>query len=181
MIRLFVAIDFPTKVRRRLADMAGGIPGARWTDEAQMHLTLRFIGEVEEPLLPDIAEALRLVRLPAFELGLEGIGSFGKLRQARVLWAGVKPSDRLAQLQGKIETVLHDLIEPESRKFHPHVTIARLKKPPPDRLGTFLAAHDAFASEPFEVGEFHLYSSFLGQGGAIHTIEATFPLERSGK
>ena len=168
MIRLFVAIDFPTKVRRRLADMAGGIPGARWTDEAQMHLTLRFIGEVEEPL-------------PAFELGLEGIGSFGKLRQARVLWAGVKPSDGLAQLQGKIETVLHDLIEPESRKFHPHVTIARLKKPPPDRLGTFLAAHDAFASEPFEVGEFHLYSSFLGQGGAIHTIEATFPLERSGK
>ncbi len=158
--------------------MAGGIPGARWTDESQLHLTLRFIGEVEEPTLPDIVEALRLIRPPGFELGLEGIGIFGKLRQARVLWAGVTASQDLDHLQGKIEAALQALgLEPEGRKFHPHVTLARLKKAPPDRLRTFLAVHDAFESEPFEASEFHLYSSFLGHHGATHTIEATFQLE----
>ena len=178
MIRLFLAIDFPREVRQRLADMAGGIPGARWTEDSQLHLTLRFIGEVEEPLLPDIAEALRFVRPPGFELGLKGVGIFGKPRQARVLWAGVTKSEALDHLHGKIESTLQGLgLEPEGRKFHPHVTLARLKKAPPDRLSTFLAAPDAFESKPFEVGEYHLYSSFLGHRGAIHTIQATFPLE----
>lgn len=178
MIRLFVALDIPDGVRERLAGLCNGIPGVRWIGPENLHLTLRFIGEVEEPLLPEIDSALSAIRSPAFDLALDGVDVFGDRRRARVLWAGVRGSQSLSALQSKAESALVRAgLEPEARKFHPHITLARLNGLKPDRLVAYLQANAAFMTREFPIEEFVLYSSRLGRGGAIYTREAGYPLD----
>jgi 2'-5' RNA ligase len=177
MIRLFVAIDVPDQARRDLTALCNGVPGAKWVQPEQMHLTMRFIGEVDGAKGRDVASALGEIDAPSFELGLAGVGSFGDRRAAKVLWAGVQAGPELARLQSKIETALQRIgLPPERRKFHPHITLARLNGAPEQRVAEYLRAHSAFASPPFEAESFVLYSSFLSQSGALHRVEASYPL-----
>ena len=177
MIRLFVAIPLPEIVRLRLVGLCTGVPGARWTQPENLHLTLRFIGEVSETSFSDIAEALSLVDGQAFDFHLAGAGQFGDRRRARILWAGIAPNDHLLRLRNQIEGHLqHAGIEPEGRKYSPHVTLARLKNAPMERVARFLGEHGQLNTTPIAAHRFVLFSSHLGQAGAIHTPEVEYPL-----
>jgi len=177
MIRLFTAIDLPAEARERVSGLCCGLPGAKWVDEEQIHLTLRFIGEVDGALFREINEALALVRSAPFTLELKGLGTFPPRKQPRVLWVGVEKNEALVRLRNRVETTLVGCgLAPEGRKFAPHITLARLRDPPLVRLTNFLAGNNLFGCEPFGVEEFHLYSSVLTPKGAIHQLEASYPL-----
>ena len=178
MPRLFVAIDPSAPVRDALTRISHGVPGAKWVAPEQFHLTLRFIGEADNRLCDEIAEALGDVEAPAFRLALDGVGHFPLRGAPRVLWAGVNDGAALGRLHDRIETRLRLIgIAPDRRKFAPHVTLARLKQAPLVKVRDYLALHGAFTSEDFPVTEFHLYSSHLGAAGTIHRVEASYPLD----
>ena len=177
MIRLFVALELPETVRDGLARLQGGVPGARWMTEDQMHLTLRFIGEVSENVAHDIDDTLVGLSAPAFTLELAGTGEFGA-KIPRALWAGVKPNEALMHLQKKVETALLRLgLEPEPRKFSPHVTLARLRNSPREKAIEFLSHHGLFSSGPFSIDHFVLFSSHQGSGGSVYHAERVYPLK----
>ncbi|HYM30425.1 MAG TPA: RNA 2',3'-cyclic phosphodiesterase [Candidatus Cybelea sp.] len=177
MIRLFVAIALPEPVRQRLTMLCAGVPGARWAKPENMHLTLRFIGEVDGATFTDIMDALGHVSVPRFPLQIDGVGQFGEKRRADLLWAGVRPHELLLRLQGKVENALQRLgFDPDPRKFHAHVTLGRLKGTPIERVASFLSGNGGFYLPPFEVSEYVLFSSFLSHGGAIYRAEATYRL-----
>ena len=177
MPRLFVALPLPEDVRRRLGLLAGGVPGARWVDPEKLHLTLRFIGEVDGGWAEDIISALAGVSAKPFELTLAGVGHWGTKERANALWAGVEKNPGLTHLQSKIESALVRLgLEPEGRKFAPHVTLARLSGSPDSRVAKFIADHNLFRLPPFPVTAFTLFSSFLSRGGAIYTPEVEYAL-----
>lgn len=182
MIRLFTGLALPDRVREALLRTCTGLSGARWQRDDQLHLTLSFIGEVEEPVADDIVSALATIRSPAFDLTLSGTGTFGEKKRPRLLWAGVEPNPALEHLRAKGEAALARLgLQREGRKFHPHVTLARLERDVSGaRLGEWLAQHADLWLPPFRVEAFHLYSSHLGQSGAIYTIEESFALEGGG-
>ena len=176
MIRLFVALRIPEAVRDRLVALQGGVPGARWANSEQMHLTLRFIGEVDGNVAHDIDDALALIRAPSFTLELACVGEFGG-KNPRALWAGVRPNEALLHLQKKIETALQRIgLSPESRKFSAHVTLARMKGAPQEKIVQFLTHHALFASGPFDIDDFVLFSSHLSHGGSIYHPERVYPL-----
>jgi len=176
-MRLFVAIDLPESVKERLALLCCGLPGARWVDPDQIHLTLRFIGEVDGGLFRDIRDVLAATEGECFSLQLSGIGFFPPRGKPRVIWAGLQKNESLLKLRNRMESQLVDLgLEPEGRKFSPHITLARLKNTPTIRIVHFLEAHSHFRSDPFFVENFHLYSSILGRKGAVHRIEVSYPL-----
>lgn len=177
MLRLFVALPLPGDVRTALAGLHAGIPGARWMAEENLHLTLRFIGEVDANAADDCAEALDGVRMPPFEIAFEGVGIFGEGHKARLLWAGVRKDEALLRLQRKVESVLVRAgIAPETRKFSPHITLARLRDPAPGPIQTFLTGNADFHAGPAEIEGFALYSSVLTPEGAEYTLEAEYPL-----
>src|SRR5664279_2338417 len=127
MIRLFTAVEIPDAVQLRLSLLQGGIPRARWMPRENLHLTLRFIGEVDHTVARDIDDVLAEIRAPAFTLVLKGVGEFGR-KEGRALWAGVSNGDALQYLAAKIESALQRMGLPaETRKYSPHVTLARLK------------------------------------------------------
>ena len=174
-MRLFVAIALPADLRSALQRLAGGLPGARWTSPENRHLTLRFIGEVERASANEIVEVLARVEAAPFDLEPAGVGTFGTRRQARHLWLGFRPAPALGQLQGRIEHALRRLgLAPERRKFHPHVTLARLRGVPAAKLGGYLQGQGAFTAAPFPVDRFGLYESHLGHDGAHYTLAAEF-------
>lgn len=175
-MRIFAAIDLPEAIRQRLAILGGGLPGARWVAPESLHLTLRFIGEVDGLGFEDVAEALAGVDFDPFDLSLEGVGHFETARKPHTLWAGVAPSRPLQRLHGSVDMALQRAgLPPEGRKYQPHVTLARLKDTPPGRVSEFLAANATLRTEPFRVDGFTLYSSFLSRSGALYRPEAEFP------
>lgn len=177
MYRLFVAIDLPPDIAARVQEICYGIPGAKWVQEEQMHLTLRFIGAVDGGIFRDIKEGLAEISAAPFSLQVKGLGFFPPRKAPRVLWAGVTPVEEVKRLRNRIENFLVGMgIEPEGRKYSPHVTLARLHDTPAARLNRFLAGNNLFATEEFAVSEFHLYSSELTPKGAFHTLEASYPL-----
>jgi 2'-5' RNA ligase len=179
MIRLFVALRPPPVVRDVLADLQEGIPGARWQDDDQLHLTLRFIGEVERPQAEDIAAALAQVHAPAPIVSLSGVGSFGARGRADTLWAGVAPAAPLHHLRAKVEQACARAgLPPERRAFAPHITVARLPRSiggAPEVAG-WCAVHAGLSSAPFELAHLILYQSHLGREGAIYEPVARWPL-----
>lgn len=176
-MRLFVAIPLPDDLRSRLAGLSAGLPGARWVAPENLHLTLRFIGEVGGHEADDIDAALSGIRCQSFALSLAGVGQFGDRRNLRSLWVGVEANEVLSRLQAKIEQALQRAGQPpEKRKFKPHVTLARFKSHPGARLESYLADHGLFRAAPFDVTSFTLYSSYLAQEGAIYSPEAVYPL-----
>ncbi len=177
MIRLFVAIELPGELRRRMEMIQAGIERARWVPEENIHLTLRFIGEVADDVAGDGAEALGTVRAAPFALTVDGAGHFESGKRVRALWLGVERSEALMALRGRIESALVRAgLEPERRKFKPHITIARITDGSPGLARHWLAANAMFRAVPFTVESFTLFSSQLGRDKAIHTAEAIFPL-----
>ena len=178
MPRLFVALSLPDPVKRSLEPLARGLGDVRWLDPEQQHLTLRFIGELDNGRLNEVADALALVEGWPFELGLEGLGHFPPRGEPQVLWVGVAKSAELAGLKRRIDRALAAAdVPPESRKFTPHVTLARIRAPlSRERLATYLMRHSLYRSERFPVSSFHLYSSRLKPDGAQHLLEASYEL-----
>ena len=178
MPRLFVALELPHEVKRSLAPIARGLGDLRWLSGDQQHLTLRFIGELDNGRTDEVAEALALVPGTPFQLRLKGLGHFPPRGELKVLWVGVERTHELERLKRRIDRVLSQLGLPlETRKFAPHVTLARLKRPPErQRLATWLMRHSLYRSEPFPVDAFHLFSSWLRADGADHQVEATYQL-----
>lgn len=181
MIRLFAAIELPGEVRQRIATLRGGIPGARWIEPESLHVTLRFIGDVNESLCSDIDAALMSVRAPSFEIMLEGIGFFGAARAARLLFLPVSRCQPLEFLYSKVESALvRTGLEPEGRKYQPHVTLARLRAAPAHRILDYVAQNNLFRAGPIPVKSFTLFSSHPGERGSIYRAEAVYPLHHAG-
>jgi 2'-5' RNA ligase len=177
MHRLFVALSLPPLLKSQLSALAGGIPGARWVPPENYHLTLRFIGEVESWRADEMDEALAGIRAPRFELALRGLGTFEKAGRIQALWVGVERSEALARLQSKVETALQRVgLEPERRRFAPHVTLARTDKAPPEKLIAFVQAHNLFRAPAVPVEHFTLFSSRLGKDQPVYVPEVEYEL-----
>ena len=176
--RLFVCIELPEFVKEALGGLEGRLRGFSWTRSGNLHLTLKFIGDVDPPLQEDITGALSAIRVERFMMALNGIGCFPGPRRPRIVWAGAGAGHpRLFQLQGKVENALMALgIEPEKRAYSPHITIARLSDVSPETVRQFIKKHGEFETAPFEVTEFCLYRSDFSSRGVIHTREAEWKL-----
>lgn len=182
MPRLFIAIDLPPEAKNRLeALQAGSIPAARPVGRSQMHLTLKFLGDVDGAAFRRVRSVLAEVRAAPFVLGLRGVGCFPPRGAPRVLWAGLDAPPELAALHGQLEQRLAAAgFPPEERDFSPHITLARFKtRPPGEAVARFLRQHAAFAVAPFPVGEVVLYSSLLRPDGPRYTREQVLPLMSS--
>lgn len=176
MHRLFVAIRPPDSVRDLLLDAMDDSPDFRWQSDEQLHLTLKFIGEVDRPVADDIADALDRVRAPAFELRIDGIGSFDH-HNGGALWAGVDPREPVAALAAKIDRAcLTAGVEVERRAFHPHITLARWSGRRTRETADFLRSRKRLASDPFRVDGFALFESHLSRHGAHYEEVAAYPL-----
>ena len=176
MHRLFVAIRPPEDIRDLLVDAMDDGADFRWQDDQQLHLTLRFIGEVERPLAEDIAAALATIRSPSFELRIHGTGRFEQ-RNSGALWAGVEPRAPVAALAAKVERICQSAgLEPERRAFHPHITLARWKGRRSREIATFLDRTRGLTSEPFTADRFILFESRLSRHGAHYEEVAAYPL-----
>jgi len=178
MHRLFVAIRPPEPIRDLLIDAMDDSPALRWVGDDNLHLTLRFIGEVERPLGDDIAHALSRIRAERFELRIAGVGVFEQ-RGGGALWAAVAPREPVAALAAKVERACAAAgLEPERRAFHPHITLARFNRASKPLVKPFLQRTRALASPPFEVASFILYESRLSRHGAHYEEVADFALQR---
>ncbi|NUT00998.1 MAG: RNA 2',3'-cyclic phosphodiesterase [Sphingomonas sp.] len=176
MHRLFIAIRPPEEVRDLLIDAMDDSPALRWVGDEQLHLTLRFVGEVERPVANDIAAALQNVRSPAFDLRIAGVGKFEK-RSGGALWAGIAPKEPAAALAAKVERAVQQAgIEPEHRVFAPHVTLARWNRRNSEAVDAFLRRHSDLRSDPFAVDRFILFESRLSRHGPHYEEVAGFPL-----
>src|SRR5438270_13312791 len=176
MHRLFVAIRPPEPIRDLLIDAMDDSADFRWQDEEQLHLTLRFIGEVERPLANDLAATLVRIRSATFELRVAGVGRFEQ-RSSGALWAGVEPKAPVAALAAKVERVCQEVgLEAERRAFHPHITLARWKGRRTREVQDFLECRRGLFSDPFDVTEFILFESRLSRHGAHYEPVATYAL-----
>lgn len=177
MFRLFVAIRPPLAMRRKLLAAMGGIAGARWQDDDQLHLTLRFIGTVDPHRAEDVAAALAGVRHPRFAIALNGMGRFDRDGRIDSLWAAVTPHDGLSALHRKIGQALGRVgIPPDKRAYLPHITIARFGRGAAGAIDPTLAETAGLATALCEIDAFCLYESHLGRAGSRYDIIARYPL-----
>ncbi len=181
-MRLFVALDLPSALRTRLSFLCGGLPGVRWVPPENLHVTLRFIGELPNWRAEEVDHALAKIRAPGFLLQLAGVGAFDKAGRVSALYVGVERNPALEHLQAKVERALqHAGIEGERRRFVPHVTIARLGGPrgdgvPEAKVAGWVQSHNLFRSTPVAVEHFTLFSSRLGKEQAAYCPEVEYSL-----
>ena len=176
MHRLFVAIRPPEEVRDLLIDAMDDSPALRWVGDDQLHLTLRFVGEVDRPVANDIAGALGQLRSPPFELRVNGVGKFEK-RNGGALWAGIDPKEPVVALAGKVERALQQIgLEPEHRAFSPHITLARWNRRNSEAVDAFLRRNSDLRSDPFKVDRFILFESKRSRHGPHYEEVAAFSL-----
>jgi 2'-5' RNA ligase len=176
-LRLFVALVLPADLRARLSLLKGGIPGARWTAEENYHITLSFIGNVDEEIAERADETLSAIRAESFSLTFTGAGIFSEGDRPRVLWLGVEKNAALYRLQEKIQNALISARAPvETRRYTPHITLARLRDPDPEKLAEFLGMHAAVPAPPFIVGHFTLFQSHQTKNGSVYEPLREYPL-----
>jgi 2'-5' RNA ligase len=178
MLRLFVAIELPASAKELLLDLEDpALPNVRWSTYDQFHLTLRFIGDVHAGVVSEIHDALQNVHAAPFELDLQGLDCFGNKRSARIIWAGVCESEPLRALQRKIEHTITSIgLEPERRKYRPHITVARCSRLPMAEVAGYIEPRAGFASPVFPVDHFTLFSSHQSGQGTSYRAEAHYPL-----
>jgi len=177
--RLFVALSLPAFVRSAVTELQRSpLPGFRWTPSERLHLTLKFIGEVEPALVDDIIEALAQIHVEPFHLPVEGVGRFPQRGSPQVAWVGVGGGHpRLFQLQYRIENALFAMgIEPDLRGYHPHITLARTSQAAPGAVNHFLKQHRDFEAPPFRATTFTLFSSHASSMGQVYREEAVWTL-----
>jgi 2'-5' RNA ligase len=176
MPRLFTGLEIPSEVESSLAMLRGGLPGARWVEPDNYHITLRFIGDVDDALAREIESMLAQVRRRGFELRLDGLSSFGG-RKPRAVVASIPAVPALTDLQAEHERLMQRIgLEPEGRKYTPHVTLARLRDSSSRDVADYLAARGPWRSSPFSVGRFVLFSARSSVGGGPYVVEAAYPL-----
>jgi len=176
MPRLFTALELPDIAAAGLALMRGGVVGARWLEPEDYHLTLRFIGDIDGRAAHDIAETLGDIRRPKTPVRFEGLSWFGGSKPRSII-AKVKADPALMDLQAEQERRLRRIgIEPETRKYTPHVTLARLRGVGQRAIADYLATRGALLAEPFLAERFVLYSARDGSGGGPYVVEAAYPL-----
>jgi 2'-5' RNA ligase len=176
-MRLFVALALPDAVAQSILLIQGGVPGARWQSREQLHLTLRFIGEVNGRDAAMLDDALAAIRAPGFDLQLHAVGQFGG-RQTHSLWAGIRKNEALEHLQRKVDNAIRRVGRPQdAHKFMPHVTLARMRHAEPGKVLEWLTHNALYTSPEFPVGAFQLYSSKLASRGSLYRIEQDYPLE----
>ncbi|MBT9370669.1 RNA 2',3'-cyclic phosphodiesterase [Rhizobium sp. CSW-27] len=179
MPRLFTALEIPRNAAMSLSLLRGGLPGARWIDVENYHITLRFIGDVDGRTADEIVNRLDRIDREEFQLSLTGIGSFGS-KKPHSVWAGVSPAPEMTALQAEIERICQRVgLPPDPRKFTPHVTLARLKSSRLDDVVHYLSGRGNFYTAPFTVGRFVLMSSKESVGGGPYLTEEVFPLQES--
>jgi 2'-5' RNA ligase len=176
MHRLFVAIRPPAAIRALLLSVMGGISGARWQSDDQLHLTLRFLGEVDRHRAGDVLAALGSIHQARFEIALNGLGTFERRGTIDTLWAGVTPHEPLKALHKKIDAALLRVgIGPDERAYHPHVTIARFNRTS-GPVAAMLEAWGGLSSQPFAVDAFALFESDLTQEAAVYSVAERYLL-----
>ena len=151
MPRLFVALDLPDVIKTSLASLMDGLGDVRWLSDDQLHLTLRFIGEIDNGQARDVEDALSLVQGQPFDLSLKGIGHFPPRSEPRVIWTGVEHQPELQALKRRIDHALREAgLDRDPKKYRPHVTLARLRRPPPrEALAAYLMRHGLFKARAF--------------------------------
>jgi 2'-5' RNA ligase len=177
MIRLFAALPVPYDIAEGLGRRQQGLPGARWSPAENLHITLRFFGEVSEPVACELDAGLATLAPESFEVALEGVGAFGERDRLRAIWAGVAQSDALSRLAAKCETIAKRCgLKPEARAFRPHVTLAYLKRTPEARAAAWVQGHNLLRSPSWRVRAFGLYSSWRSEHGSRYELERSYPL-----
>ena len=180
MIRLFVGLTLPDNVKKQLMSLDKDLPGALWKSEDKLHLTLSFIGNVEEPLGEELVRELKFVRFPAFHLSLKELGYFENGNVPHHLWVDVAEDKALKELQEKVEGVIRKvgLAERDKMKFHPHVTLARLQGSTMADVMAYISRNNLFHSDLFLVDSFSLFSSHAKDAGEgkYYKVEAQYPL-----
>lgn len=176
MPRLFTALEIPPDIARDLALYRGGMQGARWIDSENYHVTLRFLGDIDNATARDAAMLLAESRHHApIAISLDALGSFGGDRP-RAVFARVAPTAELTRLQSEHERLMRRAgLEPETRKFTPHVTLARLRGVRAGDVAAFIARSGHFPRLSFTAGRFVLMSSRNSVGGGPYVIEAAYP------
>lgn len=176
MPRLFSGIEIPAEARTRLARLKSPLPGAKWMEPQDLHITLRYAGDIDNRRAADLAEALAAITLDVFEVRISGLGAYGG-NDPRVLWAGVEGGAAINALARANERAARNAgLQPDVRNFRPHVTIARLRNSRVDAVARFLQHNGAFRLEPFTVERFVLFSSRPQVGGGPYVVEDAYPL-----
>ena len=176
MPRLFTGIEIPVPIAKQLSMLRGGLPGARWIDAENYHITLRFLGDIDDTTASEAASALAGIRRGAFDLRFDGLTSFGG-RKPRAVVAETSMPQALMDLQAEQERLLRRIgLEPEVRKYIPHVTLARLRQSSSREFADYLAARGLFRTPDFPVARFVLFSSRASTGGGPYVVEASYPL-----
>ncbi|MDD2732434.1 MAG: RNA 2',3'-cyclic phosphodiesterase [Desulfuromonadaceae bacterium] len=179
-MRLFIAIEIPDDLNNKIVNLRTDIPGARWVPAEQIHLTLAFLGEVEEDDAELLGRELARIKLPEFTLCFRGAGCFPDRHRPHVLWIGLEPEPLLDKLAVTVRaTALACGIRREERAFSPHITLARLKEHVPGEIDAFLDQNSRVKLPPFSVREFTLFQSRLTPQGVVHTALMNFQLKHA--
>jgi 2'-5' RNA ligase len=180
MPRLFTGLEIPDDVAQRLSLLRGGLPGARWIDAESYHVTLRFIGDIDGPTAVEVADALSRIDRDSLTLTIDGLDAFGS-KKPHALVARIAGGRALIELQAEQERIIQRLGLPaETRKFTPHVTLARLRGTSNRDVAEYLALRGGFSAGPFRADRFVLYSSRDSVGGGPYLVEEAYPLARQG-
>src|SRR5215813_12825943 len=176
MPRIFTGLELPSNVAQSLAMLRGGLPGARWIEPENYHVTLRFIGDIDAISANEIASMLLRVNRKPFEVKLQGLTSFGG-RKPRAVVASIEPSRPLIELQAELERMMQRMgLDPEGRKFTPHVTLARLHDASSWDVADYLSVRGYFPSRVFTADRFVLFSSRASTGGGPYVVEDSYDL-----
>ena len=179
MRRVFFGLEIPAEIKERLLQVKAEVVGASWQSVEQMHLTLLFLGNIEEEPLLVVREAVRDISLAVFELNVVGLGCFGQSHAPKHLWAGIQPKTHAISLHGAIKNQVESHgAHTERRAFRPHLTLARFNR----HLGSvehFLTEYRETVFGSFQVYEFVLFESQPSPVGSIYTVIERFPLSPS--
>lgn len=177
MLRLFAAIPIPPEIGQGLARRQTGLSGARWSPLDNLHITLRFFGDVTEAAAEDLDAGLAQIAMPPFDLGLEAMGAFGEGVDIHAVWAGVAASLELADLARACERAARGAgLKAPARAFRPHVTLAYLRRPDPGLVADWVQANSLLRSPPFSARGFGLYASHATKHGSRYVLERHYPL-----
>jgi RNA 2',3'-cyclic 3'-phosphodiesterase len=177
MIRLFAAVAIPPDIAQALTRRQTGLDDARWREPESLHITLRFFGELREDVAEDLDGELGQVEGEAMDLQLEGAGAFGDGPNINAIWAGVADNRALRQLAGRCSQAARRAgLKPDRRNYHPHVTLAYLRRPDPEKVAAWIQANNLLKSPPFHVDSFGLYSSRLSPQGSHYRLERAYRL-----